>query len=132
MALTIFSSPNGNTAQDPVLAGNTFFTIPVPTDGVRKTTVYRILVGPYCTALGSATLGKVVLYDGSGTGASATASALANWSFGFASSEASGQVYSAAPFVIDVNLPYAFVSGMTWGLTTGANCASANLTIVYA
>lgn len=129
MALTLFTSPHGNTAHDPVLAGNTFFTVTVPLD--RKTTIKRILIGPYCTALGSATLGKVVLYDGSGTGASATSSALADFSFGFASSQASGQVYAASPFVYELAMPYAFVSGMTWGLTTGANCASANVAIVY-
>lgn len=129
MAATIFSGPNGSTVQDPVLAGGTFFTVPVSTS--RKTNIYRVLIAPYCTALGSATLGKVVLYDGSGTGASATASAIAQFNFGFASAQASGQVYPAGPFITEVNMPYTFVSGMTWGLTTGANCASASLTVVY-
>jgi hypothetical protein len=129
MALVMFTSPNGNTAQDAVLAGNTPFTIVVPT--TRGSRVRRVIIAPYCTALGSATLGKVVMYDGTGTGASATASAIGQFPFGFASAQASGQVFPSGPFIYEVNMPYAFVSGMTWALVTGANCASANLTIVY-
>jgi hypothetical protein len=129
VAVTSFTGPNGNSVQDPVLAGNTFFTVVVPTN--RKTTVRRVIIAPYCTALGSATLAKVVLYDGTGTGASATSSAIGQFPFGFASSEASGQVFPSGPFVYEVNMPFSYVSGMTWGLTTGANCASANLTVVY-
>jgi hypothetical protein len=129
VATTFFTGGNGNTVQDPVLAGNTFFTVVVPS--WRHTRVQRVIIAPYCTALGSATLGKVVLYDGTGTGASATSTAIGQFPFGFASAQASGQVFPSGPFVYEVNMPYAFVSGMTWGLTTGANCASANLTVVY-
>ena len=129
MAVTMFTSPNGNTVQDPILAGGTFFTIVVPT--TRPTRVRRIIIAPYCTALGSATLGKVVLYDGTGSGASATSTAIGQFPFGFASAQASGQVFPSGPFIYEVNMPYSFVSGMTWGLTTGANCASANLSVVY-
>src|SRR5687767_6372264 len=114
MALTMFTSPAGNTAQDPVLGGGTWFTVVVPAS--RPTRVRRVIVAPYCTALGSATLGKVVLYDGTGTGASATASAIGQFPFGFASAEASGQVFPSGPFTYEVNMPYTFVSGMTVGL----------------
>ena len=129
MATTFFTSPNGNTVQDPVLAGGTPFTITVPT--TRPSRVKRIIIAPYCTALGSATLGKLVMYDGTGSGASATSTAIGQFPFGFASAQASGQVFPSGPFIYEVNMPYSFVSGMTWQLVTGANCVSANVTIVY-
>ena len=129
MALVMFTSPNGNTAQDVALAGNAPFTIVVPS--TRPTRLKRVIVAPYCTALGSATLAKMVLYDGTGSGASATSTAIGQFPFGFASAQASGQVYPSGPFVYEVNMPYTYVSGMTWALVTGANCASANFTVVY-
>lgn len=131
MALSVFTSPNGNMAHDPVMQTNTFATVTgIVTDGVRKTTVKKILVGMNGTALGTATFGKLTIYDGP-AGVNASATALGSWSFAIASSAASGTVHFNTPIEINPFLTYAFVSGLSFGYASGSNTVSANVSLYY-
>ena len=128
MATTTFTSPNGNVTQDTGLAPNAGASaVGVITDGTTKTRIKNLTVWPYCTALGTATFGKVTFYDGTGSAASATSSAIGiPITVAMASAQASGTVWPAGPITLSpFNITYPLVSGLMAVWVTGNNCTSA-------